>query len=91
MISMNLHQAAAMIGATLIGKPAIFRGISTDSRVNCDNSLFIALKGENHDAIKFASSAVENGATAVMVNEDAYNKLIKTKKQNYIEQIYLGL
>jgi UDP-N-acetylmuramoyl-tripeptide--D-alanyl-D-alanine ligase len=63
---MNLHQAAAMIGATLIGKPAVFRGISTDSRSDCSNTLFVALKGQNFNGEKYCQQAIDNGAVAVI-------------------------
>ena len=67
MISMNLHQAAAMIGGTLIGKPAQFRGISTDSRQNCSGKLFVALVGENFNGEEYCQAAINNGAIAVLV------------------------
>lgn len=68
MISMNLHQAAAVTGATLVGKPAQFRGISTDSRKDCSGKLFIALKGENFNGEDHCQSAIENGAIAILVS-----------------------
>jgi len=68
MISMNLHQAAAVTGATLVGKPAQFRGISTDSRTDCTGKLFIALKGENFNGEDHCQSAIDNGAIAVLVS-----------------------
>ena len=68
MISMNLHQAAAVTGATLVGKPAQFRGISTDSRTDCTGKLFIALKGENFNGEDHCQSAIDNGAIAILVS-----------------------
>ena len=69
MISMNLHQAAAMTGATLIGKPAIFRGVSTDSRSDCSSTLFVALKGENFNGEDYCEKAIENGAAALLTTQ----------------------
>jgi len=68
MISMNLHQAAAVTGATLIGKPAQFRGICTDSRKDCTGKLFVALKGENFNGEDHCQSAIDNGAVAILVS-----------------------
>lgn len=68
MISMNLHQANALIGGTLIGKALQFRGVSTDSRKDCTGNLFVALKGENFDGEQFCQQAVDNGAIAVLVS-----------------------
>lgn len=67
MIRMNLHQANAMIGGTLIGKPIQFRGVSTDSRQDCTGNLFVALKGENFNGEQFCQQAAKNGAIAVLV------------------------
>lgn len=67
MISMNLHQANALVGGTLIGKALQFRGISTDSRKDCTGTLFVALKGENYDAEQFCQQAIDNGAIAILV------------------------
>lgn len=67
MISMNLHQAAAVCGSTLIGKAIGFRGVSTDSRLDCNGTLFVALSGENFNGEDYCRQAVENGAVAVMV------------------------
>lgn len=68
MISMNLHQAAAVTGATLIGKPAQFHGVSSDSRGDCSGRLFIALKGDNFNGESYCQQAIDNGAVAVLVS-----------------------
>ncbi len=44
--------------------------VSTDSRVAGERIIFIALKGENHDAHKFAVQAVENGACCLIVEHE---------------------
>ena len=43
--------------------------VTTDSRVAADGCLFIALKGENHDAHDFVGSARENGCNAFLISE----------------------
>jgi len=67
-ISMNLHQAAAVTGGTLIGKPAQFHGVSSDSRSDCSGRLFIAIKGENFNGENYCQQALDNGAVAVLVS-----------------------
>ena len=68
MITMSLHQAAAIIGATLAGKALQFRGISTDSRQDCSHKLFVALKGPNFNGEDYCQQALDNGAIAILVS-----------------------
>ena len=42
--------------------------ISTDSRNISQNSIFFSLKGSNYDGNKFASKALENGASYAVVD-----------------------
>lgn len=46
--------------------------VSTDTRKIEQNSLFIALKGENFDANTFAKQALEKGAKFVIIDNDNY-------------------
>jgi UDP-N-acetylmuramoyl-tripeptide--D-alanyl-D-alanine ligase len=69
MISFNLHQAAAITGATLVGKPLRFAGVTTDSRGDCRGRLFVALQGENFDGEAFCQNAIDRGAVAIMVRQ----------------------
>lgn len=46
-------------------------GVSIDSREVTTGDLFIALRGERHDAHKFLPQAFENGAAAALVSADA--------------------
>jgi murE/murF fusion protein len=41
--------------------------VSTDSRLKNINGIFVALKGENHDAHAFLRQAVDNGASCLVV------------------------
>ncbi len=50
-----------------------FQTIKTDSRENCSNALFIALKGEHFDGHKFIDKALENGAIAICVDNEYAN------------------
>ena len=43
--------------------------VITDSRVASRDGIFVALKGENHDAHDYAGQAVENGASCLVVEK----------------------
>ena len=68
MINYNLHQAASITGATLIGKPCHFRGISIDSRTDCSHKLFIAIQGPHFNGENYCQQAIDNGAIAILVS-----------------------
>lgn len=67
MIQMNLHQIAAIVGGSLVGKEARIQGVTTDSRKDCQGKLFVALQGEQFDGHQFCQAAVQQGAAAVLV------------------------
>ena len=50
------------------GKRARYGEIVTDSKQVKGNSIFVALKGERHDAHRFIGAAVRQGATCVIVH-----------------------
>jgi UDP-N-acetylmuramoyl-tripeptide--D-alanyl-D-alanine ligase len=52
--------------------------ISTDSRKIEKNSIFFALKGENFNGNKFASTALEQGAVCAIIDEPEYSISDKT-------------
>ena len=47
--------------------------VNTDTRKTEDNSLFIALKGENFDANAFAQEALNKGALFVIIDDKQYH------------------
>ena len=49
-------------------------GISVDSRKITKGNLFIAINGFEMDGHKFINSAIENGATAVLIDEERYDE-----------------
>ncbi|MCF6287691.1 MAG: UDP-N-acetylmuramoyl-tripeptide--D-alanyl-D-alanine ligase [Proteobacteria bacterium] len=69
MISMNTHQATALVGGTLIGKAIQFRGVCTDSRKDCKGKLFVALKGEKFNGADYVQQALANGAVAILATQ----------------------
>lgn len=49
--------------------------VFTDTRIRCENSLFIALAGENFDAHDYLDKAVEQGASILCVEKSKTSKL----------------
>lgn len=62
--------AEAASGKCVVGSEKISRlgRVITDSRLQTENGVFVALKGDNHDAHIYAEQAVENGARCVVVD-----------------------
>ena len=67
----NLDFIVESTNAELLSSPhTSFKSYSIDNRENnIKDCLFIPLVGEVHDAHKFVSSAIENGATGVLVHK----------------------
>ena len=67
MIKLTTQQLAQIFNASLIGDGQVVENINTDTRKALSNSLFFALKGEHFDAHQYLEQAVEQGATALVV------------------------
>jgi len=71
LLSWTAERIAAAVGGTV--RPGL-RGrgllctLQTDSRTVNRNGIFLALRGENHDAHDFLQQAVENGASCLIVD-----------------------
>jgi len=67
----TLDRVATALGESAIGTiprgQTGLRGISTDSRAIARGELFVALVGENFDGHDYIGSAIEKGATAIVV------------------------
>ena len=67
----TLRRAAAALGAQLLSGPRLddraLSGVSTDSRSVPHGALFVALRGEHHDAHAWLTQARDAGAAAVVV------------------------
>ena len=68
---MLLSQAANALRARMEGTDVHFSAVSTDTRTIQQGDLFIALKGENFDGVKFVAQAARAGAVAAVVNQDS--------------------
>ncbi|HDR1021053.1 TPA: UDP-N-acetylmuramoyl-tripeptide--D-alanyl-D-alanine ligase [Pasteurella multocida] len=70
MLKLNTQKLAEILNAKLVGDGLVeVENISTDTRKTVENSLFFALKGENFDAHHYLDKAVEQGATALVVQQ----------------------
>ena len=67
MSMMRLSEAAAAIGAELVGRDVLFDSVATDTRTMQPRALFVALAGERFDGHDFVAQAMQQGAAAAMV------------------------
>lgn len=66
-----LSQISSVVNGQLInGQDAAFKNVSINTRADCEQRLFVALKGENFDAHDFISQAEQAGSSALMVERD---------------------
>lgn len=73
MIQFSVNEIAEVTGGRLRGdaERVFVQGVSTDNRTVKDDDLFIAIRGETHDGHAFLAAAVEAGAGALMVSDEA--------------------
>lgn len=70
LLSWTIDLVAEAVGGdchTGEGDLSLLGPVITDSRMKTANGIFVALKGENHDAHLYVEQAVENGAKCVIV------------------------
>ena len=70
-----LSQIAQWCEARLMGDDLSISHVSTDTRDLSNGSLFVALRGENHDAHDFIANAEQAGAAAVLVSRPVETSL----------------
>ncbi len=70
MIKTNLTQLSAVLNARLVGQPCDIESVTTDTRQEPENALFVAIVGERFDAHDFAQQALDNGAKALLVERE---------------------
>jgi len=71
MIKTSLSQLTEELNAKLIGGDAEVMQVKTDSRANCENGLFVALRGPHFDAHDFLTQVVEQGAKGLIVEKES--------------------
>ncbi len=79
---MQVSQVADAVNGTFIGVDAMVCDISINTREDCADRLFVALKGDNFDSHDFIEQAKQAGAGAVMVERDVEVDLPIIKVEN---------
>ncbi len=65
----TIDELVAASGGTLVGKVAKpLNGVSIDTRTIADGDIFVAIKGESHDAHDFVAKALNAGAGLAIVS-----------------------
>jgi UDP-N-acetylmuramoyl-tripeptide--D-alanyl-D-alanine ligase len=68
MISLTLDKLAEVLGAAPCEAAGTsFRGVTIDSRQDCEGRLFVAIAGDNFDGHEFVEAAYQKGAAAALV------------------------
>ena len=62
--------AACTRGALSGGGDLSFSGVSIDTRTLCSGNLFFAIRGPHHDGHSYVSTALQKGASGVVVHSD---------------------
>ena len=75
MLELNFDEILGYVSGESIKAPKTYSGkeVSTDTRKIKEDSIFIALKGENFDGNKYALDAINKGAALVIVSEVTFN------------------
>jgi UDP-N-acetylmuramoyl-tripeptide--D-alanyl-D-alanine ligase len=68
-MTLNLQEVARAIGADCEPPPLPVGGWSVDTRTQNPGDVYFALRGPNHDGHDFLGTAVEKGASAVVVED----------------------
>ena len=68
---MMLSLAAKAMNGQLLGADSEFASVGTDSRKIAQGELFFALKGESFDGHEYAEQAIQQGAAAVVISDEA--------------------
>lgn len=75
MIPLSLKTLAQVTDGKLQGAEKTIEKVVTDSRMDCRDALFVALKGENFDGHKFVDKAKAEGAIALLVDHEVESDL----------------
>lgn len=89
-----LSQVAAWCEGRLIGEDVEIARIGTDSRVDLAHTLFVALRGERHDAHEYVAQAEQHGAAALLLQrpvDTALPYVLCADTQEALAEIAAGL
>ena len=76
---MQLSQVCQAVNGRLIGNDMMLHGVTTDSRADCHQQLFIALDGDQFDGHDYVSQAQSAGAVAALIDKEINTELSKVK------------
>lgn len=82
MMTLHLSEAAEVLKARRFGGDVVFRGVSTDTRVLSEGSLFVALSGPNFDGHDYIEQALRKGAVAAAVSRVATERIPQIQVEN---------
>src|SRR5438309_1687181 len=67
-MTLNLQEVALALGAVAYPPSLAVSGWSVDTRTQNPGDVYFALRGPNHDGHKFLTTAIEKGASTVVVD-----------------------
>ena len=67
---MDLQTVSQIIGGQHQGMNAVFNGLVNDTRKDCSKKLYVAIKGPQFDGHDFIDTAMQHGASAVVVEDE---------------------
>lgn len=70
--SLNKNEILSNLNVRVIREPKLheFSGVSTDTRKSNSNKIFVALKGDAHDAHSYLQKAKESGAALLLIHKE---------------------
>ncbi len=76
-VEFSVADACAWTGATLLqgDDKLLLHGVSTDTRTLRAGMLFIAIRGERHDAHQFLTTAIKRGANGLLIERGRGNNI----------------
>lgn len=80
-MNFNAKTFSTLTNTTLL-RDGNISNVVFDSRKVEKNTMFVCVKGENTDGHNFIASAIENGASAILINEEKKAEVLK-KFKNY--------
>ncbi len=76
---MQLSQVSAAVRGRMLGSDVMLQGVSINTRADCQNRLFVALRGDRFDAHDFIDQAHDAGAGAALIESVAEQKVEKSE------------
>ena len=88
---MQLSQITQAVSGRMLGSDVLVQGVSINTRTDCQNRLFVALRGERFDAHDFIDQARDAGAGAALIEEVAEKKVETSELPSVVAVSYTHL